>query len=75
MKISKHITKNKKPFNNADGTYYIEVKYDYCFKKSLICVYVEVTNLLDNKKGKFYYKIEPLISASHLNNKKKDTNR
>ena len=50
MKISKHITKNKKPFNNADGTYYIEVKYDYCFKKSLICVYVEVTNLLDNKK-------------------------
>ena len=33
MKISKHITKNTKPFNNADATYYIEVKYDYCLKK------------------------------------------
>ena len=41
------------------------------FKKSLICVYVKVKHFLDNKKGKFYYKIEPLISASRLNNKKK----
>ena len=32
MQISKHITKNTKPFNNADETYDIEVKYNFCLK-------------------------------------------
>ena len=73
MQVSKHITKSIRSLDNADETYNIEVEYDYCLEKSLICVYLEIKNLLDNKKRKFCYKIETLISASHLhkNNQKK----
>ena len=42
MEISKNITKTTKPFNNADETYNIKVKYDYCLKKSLEHVYTEI---------------------------------
>ena len=73
MQISKHID----PLHNADETYYIDVKYDYCLTSSLNSVYDEIKNLLailTNEKGKFYYKIESLISASYLH-KNKDTIR
>ena len=56
MQVSKHIKKSIEPFDIADETYDIEVKYDYCLEKSLVCVYFEIKNLLDNKKGKFYLK-------------------
>lgn len=77
MEISKNITKTTKPFNNADETYNIKVKYDYCLKKSLEHVYTEIKNLFDNEKEKLYYKIEVLINAVHLNknNKKIKTNK
>ena len=53
MQVSKHITKLIEPFNNADETYNIEVKYDYCLEKSLLYVYIELKNLLDNIGAKY----------------------
>ena len=31
--LSKYITKSKKPFDNADESYNIEVKCEYCISK------------------------------------------
>ena len=53
MQVNKHITRLIKPFNNADETYNIKVKYDYCLKKSLLCVYIELKNLLNNIGTKY----------------------
>ena len=71
--LSKHITKSKKPFDNADGSYNIEVKYEYCISKSLYSVYDEIKDLftiLFNEKGKFYFKITLHIGALNLNTNK-----
>ena len=46
MQMSKNITKTVEPFNNADETYDIKVKYDYCISNSLDSVYDEIKNLL-----------------------------
>ena len=75
MKISKNITKDTVTFYNADETYNIKVKDDYSLSTSLIKVYDEIKNLLNiltNEKGKFYYKIESLITCQNtITNKKK----
>ena len=70
MQISKNISKTLEPFNNADETYDIKVKYDYRISKSLDSVYDEIKNLLailTNEKGKFYYEITSHIYALNLN--------
>ena len=63
--ISKNITKSIVTSGNEDEIYNIKVKDHYSLSTSLIRVYDEIKNLLDiltNEKGKFYYKIESLIS-------------
>ena len=63
--VSKNIIKCLVKLGNTDGTYIIKVKDDYSLPISLIRVYDEIKNLLDiltNEKGKFYYKIESLIT-------------
>ena len=64
--IDKNITKLIIPLNNADETYDIKVKYNYCLIKSVSHVHDGIKNLFDNKKRKFYYKIEPLIKGTNL---------
>ena len=68
--LSKYITKSKKPFDNADESYNIEVKCEYCISKWLYNVYDEIKDLffiLFNEKGKFYFKITLHIGALNLN--------
>ena len=75
IQISTNITKDSVTFYNADETYSIKVKDDSSLSTSLIKVYDEIKNLLNiltNEKGKFYYKIESLITCQNtITNKKK----
>ena len=75
MQISKNITKTKNLLNNADETYDIKITYDDSLVKSFAHVSAEIKNLFDNKKEKFYYKIEPLIKATYLLNNKTHTDK
>ena len=63
--ISKNITKTIEPLDNADESYNIEVKCNYCITSSFNSVYYEIKNLftiLLNEKEKFYFNTTPLIS-------------
>ena len=65
IQISKNIVQEIDFSCNEDETYSIKVKDDYSLSTSLMKVYDEIKNLLDiltNQRGKFYYKIESLIS-------------
>ena len=69
--ISKNITKNIVTFDNADRTYSIEAKDEYCKTTSLNRVYDEIKHLLTtlfNEKGEFYYKITSHVSNLSLIN-------
>ena len=65
IQISKNITQKIDFSCNEDETYIIKVKDNYSLSTSLIKVYDEIKTLLNfltNQRGKFYYKIESLIS-------------
>ena len=66
IELSKNISKTIDSLNNADETYDIKVKYDDSLVKSFMHVSDEIKNLFDNRKEKFYYKIETLITATYF---------